>query len=92
MRDLEQVRLAIEAVRALLPLLEQEDAEQMRPVRDALAQLQLAYARELGGRRPAPRRPRASRRARQLRSAPAAQGPAARRAPAASGCRPGTQT
>jgi hypothetical protein len=45
MRDLEQARLAIEGVRALLPLLEQEDAEQLRPVRDALSQLQLAYAR-----------------------------------------------
>jgi hypothetical protein len=49
-RDLAQTRMAIDAVRALLPLLEttDEDAEQMRPVRDALAQLQIAYARELG--------------------------------------------
>jgi hypothetical protein len=44
MRDLEQARLAIEGVRALLPILEQLDAEQMRPVRDALSQLQMAYA------------------------------------------------
>ena len=44
MRDLEQARLAIEGVRALLPLLEELDAEQMRPVRDALSQLQMAYA------------------------------------------------
>src|SRR4029453_16655016 len=44
MRDLEQARLAIEGVRALLPILEELDAEQMRPVRDALSQLQLAYA------------------------------------------------
>ena len=48
LRDLGQVRTAIEAVRALLPLLEADDAEQVRPVRDALAQLQLAYAREVG--------------------------------------------
>jgi hypothetical protein len=47
-RDLDQVRMAIEGVRALLPLLEAEDAEQVRPVRDALAQLQMAYAREVG--------------------------------------------
>jgi hypothetical protein len=43
-RDLEQARLAIEGVRALLPILEELDAEQMRPVRDALSQLQMAYA------------------------------------------------
>jgi hypothetical protein len=48
LRDLGQVRTAIEGVRALLPLLEADDAEQVRPVRDALAQLQLAYAREVG--------------------------------------------
>jgi hypothetical protein len=48
LRDLGQVRTAIEGVRALLPLLEADDAEQVRPVRDALAQLQLAYAREAG--------------------------------------------
>jgi hypothetical protein len=71
MRDLEQSRLAIEGVRALLPILEELDAEQMRPVRDALSQLQMAYAQlargegrepaagagaEAGGG-PAPRRP-----------------------------------
>ena len=41
-KDLEQARLAIEAVRALLPLLPAEAG----PVRDALSQLQVAYARE----------------------------------------------
>jgi hypothetical protein len=49
MRDLGQVKTAIESVRALLPVLEAQDAEQVRPVRDALAQLQMAYAREAGG-------------------------------------------
>jgi len=48
MRDLGQVKTAIEGVRALLPVLEAQDAEQVRPVRDALAQLQMAYAREAG--------------------------------------------
>jgi hypothetical protein len=47
-RDLGQARTAIEAVRALLPLLEQEGADAVRPIRDALAQLQMAYAREAG--------------------------------------------
>ena len=48
MLDLEQARLGIEAVRQLLPLLEQQDADQVRPVREALAQLQMAYAQEAG--------------------------------------------
>ena len=54
MRDLDQVRLAIESVRALLPLLEEQDADQVKPIRDALAQLQLVYAREAGAGAPPP--------------------------------------
>ena len=42
-RDIEQARLAIEAVRALVPL---SPEEQMAPVRQALSQLQMAFARE----------------------------------------------
>jgi hypothetical protein len=42
-RDLEQARLAIEGARALQALVPQEGLEQ---VRDALTQLQMAYARE----------------------------------------------
>ena len=57
-RDLEQSRMAIEAVRALLPLLEQQDAEEVRPLRDALAQLQMAYAHEAGPRAPTATRAR----------------------------------
>src|SRR5215210_7142127 len=48
MRDLGQVRTAIESVRALLPLLEEEDPEQVEPIRQALSQLQMVYAREVG--------------------------------------------
>lgn len=44
-RDLEQARLAIEGTRALVPLLGPEEA---RAVRDALSQLQVAFAREAG--------------------------------------------
>jgi hypothetical protein len=47
-RDPGQVRLAIEAVRALLPLVEQAAGPQAAAIRDALSQLQLAYVR-LGG-------------------------------------------
>lgn len=54
-RDLAQVKQAIDAVQALLPLLEQEHAEAVRPIRDALAQLQMAYARESGAVSAAPK-------------------------------------
>jgi hypothetical protein len=60
LRDLEQVRMAIEGVRALLPLLEEESPEQIRPVRDALAQLQMAYAREIGAKPDTERAPGAA--------------------------------
>ena len=43
--DFEQVRLAIEATRALLPLVEPTLGPDAKQVRDALSQLQLAYAR-----------------------------------------------
>ena len=42
--DLEQMRQAIEGARALLPLLEQRHADKLGPVRDTLAQLQMAYS------------------------------------------------
>src|SRR5947209_11421230 len=42
-KDLGQARLAIDGARALTPLL---PAETAGPVRDALSQLQMAYARE----------------------------------------------
>ncbi|HSD77229.1 MAG TPA: hypothetical protein VLA98_07475 [Solirubrobacteraceae bacterium] len=47
-RDPEQVRTAVEGVRALLPLIEAQLGPDAGQLRDALAQLQLAYAR-LGG-------------------------------------------
>ncbi len=45
-RDLEQVRDAIDATRALLPILERSMPRELGPLRDAIAQLQMAYARE----------------------------------------------
>jgi len=70
-RDLEQVRDAIDGVRALMPILERREPENLRPLRDALSQLQMAYAREAGASAPA--------------DSPAAQPPAAAKpeAPAA---------
>ena len=52
-RDPEQVRLAIEAIRALLPLVEQAAPEQATPIREALSQLQLAFVRSGGQGQPA---------------------------------------
>lgn len=44
--DLDQTRDAIDAVSALLPILERsEDPTRLAPIREALSQLQLAYAR-----------------------------------------------
>jgi hypothetical protein len=47
-RDPAQVRVAIEAIRAQLPLLEQAAPQQISPIREALSQLQLAYV-QIGG-------------------------------------------
>jgi hypothetical protein len=47
-RDPAQVRVAIEAIRAQLPLLEQAAPRQISPIREALSQLQLAYVK-IGG-------------------------------------------
>lgn len=47
-RDLEQLRVAIEASRALLPLVENELGPDATQVRTALSQLQMAYAQGAG--------------------------------------------
>jgi hypothetical protein len=52
-RDPDQVRLAIESIRVLLPLVEQVAPEQAGPIRQALSQLQLAFVR-IGGAATAP--------------------------------------
>ncbi len=51
-RDPAQVRLAIESIRVLMPLLEQAVPEQIGQIRSALSQLQLAFVR-IGGQQPA---------------------------------------
>jgi hypothetical protein len=45
-RDLEQARDAIDGVRALLEILERRVPSEIAPLREALSQLQMAYARE----------------------------------------------
>lgn len=47
-RDAAQVRLAIEALRALLPVLEQSAPSQIGAIRDAVSQLQIAFVK-MGG-------------------------------------------
>jgi hypothetical protein len=48
-RDPEQLRLAIEGARSLLPLIEAELGPDGKAIRDALSQLQMAYAQLAGG-------------------------------------------
>ena len=57
-KDLGQAQTAIEAVRALLPLVPEEPGV---PIKEALSQLQMAYAREAqgGGEQPPPGQPAA---------------------------------
>jgi hypothetical protein len=45
-RDLDQAKLAIEGARALMPLV---PGDELGPIRDALSQLQMAFARETQG-------------------------------------------
>jgi hypothetical protein len=53
-RDLEQTKQAIDAARALLPLLEPRHGEELAPVKDALSRLQMAYVQLSGNQPPAP--------------------------------------
>jgi len=55
-RDLEQARVGIDAVNALVGLLEPEPQQE---VRNALSQLQVMYAQEAGGDAPGPDAPAA---------------------------------
>ncbi len=72
-RDPAQVRLAIESLRALMPVLEQAAPAQLPAVRDAVSQLQMAYVR-IGGQVPPADAPEAE--------APAADAPPSEPPPA----------
>ena len=54
-RDLDQVRDAIDGVKALVGILERSMAQELGPLRDALSRLQMAYAREVRTAAPADR-------------------------------------
>jgi hypothetical protein len=47
--DLPQVKQAIDAARALLPIVEPRHGEALGPVKDALSRLQMAYVQQQGG-------------------------------------------
>ena len=47
-RDLEQTKQAIDAARALFPLLEERHGQELAPVKDALSRLQMAYVQLAG--------------------------------------------
>jgi hypothetical protein len=55
--DLPQVKQAIDAARALLPVVEPRHSEELGPVRDALSRLQMLYVQKSGGQAPAPEQP-----------------------------------
>jgi hypothetical protein len=56
-RDLAQVQLAIESVRALMPQIEQIAPQQVTPIRDAVSQLQMAFVQAQGGAEAGPGEP-----------------------------------
>ena len=56
-RDLDQLRMAVDGARALLPLVEAALGPDAAQVRNALSQLQLVYAQEAGPGAAAPAEP-----------------------------------
>ena len=52
-RDPEQVTVAVDSVRALLPMIERIAPEQLQPIREALSQLQLAFVQSTSQAAPA---------------------------------------
>jgi hypothetical protein len=59
-RDPEQVRQAVEGVRALLPVVEPLLGPDAGQIREALSQLQMAYAQIAGGQAPSAEQPPAA--------------------------------
>lgn len=50
--DNEQLRIAIDAARALMAVVEPRHGDKLAPFRDAVSQLQMHYAREVGPAQP----------------------------------------
>ena len=53
-RDPDQVRIAIESIRVLMPMVEEAAPQQAGAIRDALSQLQLAFVKIGVSAKPAP--------------------------------------
>lgn len=53
-RDAEQLRMAVDGVRALMPMVEPVLGPDGEQVRQALSQLQMAFAQQAGGQQPTP--------------------------------------
>jgi hypothetical protein len=51
--DLPQVKQAIDAARALPPVVEERHGDALAPIKDALSRLQMAYVQQTGGQPPA---------------------------------------
>jgi len=81
-RDPEQVRLAIDSLRALLPVLERAAPTQIGAIRDAVSQLQLAFVR-IGGQPGDPEAPGAHGGEAPPPPSPPAQTPPAQASPGA---------
>ena len=75
--DLEQVRDAIDAARALMAVLERRIPQELPPLRDALSRLQMTYAQEV--QRPPPQRSPPASRAEAARPGPGEGGAPASR-------------
>jgi hypothetical protein len=56
--DLPQVKEAIDAARALLPIVEPKHGEALGPVKEALSRLQMAYVQQSGGQAPPAEEPK----------------------------------
>ena len=56
--DLPQVKQAIDAARALLPVVEPRHGEALGPVKDALSRLQMAYVQQTSGQAPPAEEPK----------------------------------
>jgi hypothetical protein len=56
--DLPQVKQAIDAARALIPIVEPRHGEALGPVKDALSRLQMAYVQQTGGQAPPAEEPK----------------------------------
>jgi hypothetical protein len=82
-RDLEQVRDAIDGAKALLDILDRRVPQELKPLRDALSQLQMAYAREVQATPAPPAQPAGA--GAQTATAPAEPGEREPAAPAADG-------